>query len=81
MVKVKNAPEIGWKYVDAMLDPEAQLKFAKLINYPITNSKVVFPPELRERFTPWEKTQLPPFGKIAAVIPEWVNRWNRELRG
>jgi putative spermidine/putrescine transport system substrate-binding protein len=81
VVKVKNAPDIGWKYVDAMLDPEAQLKFAKLINYPITNSKVVFPPELRERFTPWEKTQLPPFGKIAAVIPEWVNRWNRELRG
>jgi hypothetical protein len=33
VVKVKNSPEIGWKYVDAMLDPEAQLKFAKLINY------------------------------------------------
>ena len=64
-----------------MLDPEAQLKFAQLINYPITNQKVVYPPALRERFTPWEKTQLPPFGKIAAVIPEWVNRWNRELRG
>ena len=37
VVKVKNAPEIGWQYVDAMLDPEPQLKFAKLITIPMTN--------------------------------------------
>ncbi len=81
VAKAANTPEIGWQYVNAMLDPEAQLKFARLLNYPITNSKVVYPPELRERFTPWEKTKLPPFTEISAVIPEWVERWNREIRG
>ncbi|HEY8368743.1 MAG TPA: extracellular solute-binding protein [Thermodesulfobacteriota bacterium] len=80
VVKVVNTPDIGWKYVDAMLDPDAQLKFALLINYAVTNSKVVYPPELRERFTPWERTQLPPFEEIGEVIPEWVDRWNREIR-
>jgi putative spermidine/putrescine transport system substrate-binding protein len=81
VMKVANGPDIAWQFINTMLDPEPQLGFAKLQNYPVTNQRVVYPPELKERFTPWDKTRLPPFGKLAAVIPSWVDRWNREIRG
>lgn len=81
VMKVANGPEIAWQYVNSMLDPTPQLAFAKLLNYPVTNQRVVYPPELKERFTPWNKTRLPPFAKLAGVVPGWVDRWNREIRG
>lgn len=81
VVKAVNSPDIAWEYVNSMLDPEPQLAFAKLQNYPVTNQRVVYPPELRERFTPWNKARLPPFAKLMSVIPGWVDRWNREMRG
>lgn len=81
VVKAVNAPAVAWQYVNTMLEPEPQLAFAKLQNYPVTNQRVVFPPELKERFTPWDKTRLPPFTKLAGVTASWVDRWNREIRG
>ncbi len=80
VMKVANAPDLAWDYVNAMLDPVPQLKFAELLNYPVTNDKVAYPTALRERFTPWQKTRLPPFGRLSDVVGEWVDRWNREIR-
>lgn len=81
MMKVKNAPDSGWEYINTMLRPDLQVRFAAMLNYPVTNTRVVYPPELKERFTPWDICRLPPYGKMAAVVSSWVERWNREIGG
>lgn len=77
--KAVNAPELAWKYIDSVLAPEPQAAFAKLLNYGVTNSKVVYPPGVKERVTPWEETRWPPFEKIAANLQAWTERWNKEI--
>jgi putative spermidine/putrescine transport system substrate-binding protein len=77
--KPKNASALAWDYLDIVLSADAQLKFAELLNYGVTNEKVVYPPKLAERITPWQKAQFPPYDEIAVVRNEWVDRWNREI--
>lgn len=78
--KVVNSPEAAWTYIDVMLSPGPQLKFAEALQYGVTNSRVQYPPQLAERITPWEQTRFPPFEALGRKIPEWVDRWNREIR-
>ena len=66
---------------DIMLSPEAQLKFAEMLSYPVTNKKVQYPPQLAKRFTPWQEAHFPPYEEIAKVRAQWVDRWNREIGG
>jgi putative spermidine/putrescine transport system substrate-binding protein len=77
--KPKNASEDAWAYLDIMLSAEAQLAFARKLNYGVTNSKVVYPPELAQRITPWQQAAFPPYAEIAAKRAAWVDRWNREI--
>jgi putative spermidine/putrescine transport system substrate-binding protein len=79
VMKVKNAPEIAWEYVNIMLAPAPQLAFAKIMTYGVTNRKVVYPPDLKEKITPWDKTRFPPNEKIAERKAQWVERWNKEI--
>jgi putative spermidine/putrescine transport system substrate-binding protein len=79
--KPKNAKELAWDYINVMLSPEAQLKFAEMLSYPVTNKKVQYPPHLAKRFTPWQEAHFPPYEEIAKVRAEWVDRWNREVGG
>jgi putative spermidine/putrescine transport system substrate-binding protein len=78
--KPKNASEDAWKYLDIMLSAEAQLNFARKLSYGVTNSQVVYPPDLAPRITPWQQAALPPYAAIAEKRAEWVDRWNREIR-
>lgn len=78
--KPKNASPEVWPYLDIMLSAEAQLAFAKKLNYGVTNSQVVYPPGLVERITPWQEAAFPPYAAIAEKRAEWVDRWNREIR-
>lgn len=80
LAKVKNAPEAAWTYVDCVLSPKAQLGHAQAIKYPVVNSKVVYPPELKAILTPLEKTRQPEFTKFMDRIPAWIERWNKEIR-
>jgi putative spermidine/putrescine transport system substrate-binding protein len=77
--KPKNASEAAWPYIDIVLSPQAELEFAKKLNYGVTNSKVVYPPELQPRITPWQQAAFPPYAEIAAKRNLWVDRWNREI--
>ncbi|MBO1074580.1 extracellular solute-binding protein [Roseomonas marmotae] len=77
--KPKNASEAVWPYLDIMLSAGAQLNFAKMLNYGVTNSQVVYPPELAARITPWQEAALPPYAEIAEKRAAWVDRWNREI--
>lgn len=79
MMKVKNAPDIAWQYINSALAPEPQLAFAKMLNYGVTNSKVQYDEVLKKRITPWEKTRWPPNEKIGELLPKWTERWNKEI--
>jgi putative spermidine/putrescine transport system substrate-binding protein len=73
--KPKKASELAWAYIDIMLSAEAELNFAKKLNYGVTNTKVVYPPELAKRITPWQQAQFPPYGEISKKRSLWVDRW------
>jgi len=77
--KPKNASEDAWPYLDIMLSAEAQLNFARKLSYGVTNSQVVYPPDLAPRITPWQQAALPPYAAIAERRAGWVDRWNREI--
>jgi putative spermidine/putrescine transport system substrate-binding protein len=79
--KPKNAKPLAWDYINVMLSPESQLQFATMLSYPVTNKKVQYPPNLANRFTPWQQAHFPPYEKIAQVRSQWVDRWNREIGG
>ncbi|QDC01650.1 extracellular solute-binding protein [Mesorhizobium sp. 8] len=78
--KVKNAPEKAWTYIDCVLSPKAQLGHAEMIKYPVVNSKVVYPDDLKKVLTPVEKVKQPDFRSFMDKIPAWVERWNKEIR-
>lgn len=80
LAKVKNAPEQAWIYVDCVLSPKAQLGHSQKVKYPIVNSKVVYPPELKAVLTPLDKTKQPDFASFMDKIPAWIERWNKEIR-
>ena len=77
--KPKNANDAAWAYIDIVLSAEAELAFARKLDYGVTNSKVVYPPELAPRITPWQKAAFPPYAAIAEKRNGWVDRWNREI--
>ena len=80
LAKVKNSPEASWQYIDCVLSPKAQLGHASMIKYPVVNSKVVYPPELKAVLTPVEKVRQPEFLKFMDKIPAWIERWNKEIQ-
>jgi putative spermidine/putrescine transport system substrate-binding protein len=77
---VKNSPEITWEYLNCALAPGPQLGFAKLLRgYGVSNAKVVLPDDLKQRVTPWDQALFPPLKVIAKKMPEWLERWNKEV--
>ncbi|MBL8671217.1 MAG: extracellular solute-binding protein [Alphaproteobacteria bacterium] len=80
LAKPKGAPDLAWQYVDCVLSPKAQLGHSQMVKYPIVNSKVVYPDELKRILTPLEKVRQPDFAKIIDRLPAWLDRWNREIR-
>ncbi|MBI1383996.1 MAG: extracellular solute-binding protein [Rhizobiales bacterium] len=78
-MKVKNAPEIAWEYVNSMLAPGPQAEFAKILNYGVTNTQVQYDELRQKRITPWEKTRFPPNDRIGELLPAWTERWNKEI--
>lgn len=79
VMKVKNAPDIAWEYVNSMLAPVPQAKFSEILNYGVTNSKVQYSDKLAKRITPWEQTRIPPYLDVGARLGEWTERWNKEV--
>ncbi len=80
-MKVKNSAPESWDFINCLLDPTAQAGFAKAIQYPVTNSKVKYPPELIDRMGTQQDLIYPPQREIMKVVPAWVERWNKEIGG
>ena len=59
---VKGGNEkLALEYVNSLLDPQPQLEYFKKINYAVTNSKVQYPPEVRDRILPAERGLVTPY--------------------
>jgi putative spermidine/putrescine transport system substrate-binding protein len=76
----KGAPEAAWIYVDCVLDAEAQAIFSGIAFYGMTNKEVVYPASISDKVTASRDVVVPPLVEISAKIPQWIERWNREMR-
>ena len=77
--KPLHAQDEAWPYIDIVLGAAAELAFAEKLDYGVTNRRVVYPPGLAARITPWQQAAFPPYAAIAARRNLWVDRWNREI--
>jgi putative spermidine/putrescine transport system substrate-binding protein len=78
--KVKNGSESAWDFINCALSAKAQLAHAKTLGYGITNTTVVYPEELKRRITPASDMVFPSYAKLIDSAPQWIERWNREMR-
>lgn len=77
--KVKNAPELAWRFVDIALSPGPQQCFAEHLQYPVVNDKVVYPEKLRPRMAKLNEIRFPPADIVQKNSASWVERWNKEI--
>jgi spermidine/putrescine-binding protein len=80
----KGSPnkELAQQYIDILLSPEGQTCFAERQFAGPTNKTVELPPEIAQ-FVPYkesvEQMYFPDTAYVARVLPEWTDRWNREI--
>jgi putative spermidine/putrescine transport system substrate-binding protein len=81
-----NAPDKDCAplYLNAMLDPKAQVGFADKMGYVPTVKNATLPPELKKEldFTPEEQANffVPDLGYIAEHNSEWLEWWNKVFK-
>ncbi|HUN49641.1 MAG TPA: extracellular solute-binding protein [Candidatus Sulfotelmatobacter sp.] len=81
-----NAPDKDCAplYLNAMLDPKAQVGFADKMGYVPTVTNAVLPPDLKKLldFTPEEQANffIPDLGYIAKNNNAWLEWWNKEFK-
>ena len=80
VAKVKNSPDSAWTYMDCALSADVQLAHAKTLRYAVTNSKVVYPDELKDKVVKLEDLILLPYPQEIDKFPGWIERWNKEMR-
>ena len=79
MAKPVNASPLAWDYINLALSPEPQTLFGDRLQYGMTNSKTKYSEKLSSRFVRFSDARVPPFGDLAAHIPAWTERWNKEI--
>ena len=77
--KVANGSDLGWSYINSLLDPVLQAQVVDRLEYGTSNPKVQLPQKLQERITPWQQCRWAPFEKIYALKSGWIERWNKEI--
>ena len=74
--------ELAQQYIDILLSPEGQTCFAERQFAGPTNKTVELPPEIAQ-FVPYkdsvQQMYFPDTAYVARVLPEWTDRWNREI--
>lgn len=77
--KVKNGSDNGWDFIDTLLIADNQKCFAQSIGYAVVNEDVKYEGKLAERVPDIKTIRWPDFKNVAARMPQWVDRWNREI--
>ena len=77
--KVKNGSENGWAFIDTLLSAQNQKCFAQAIGYAVVNQDVTYDGKLKERVPDINAIRWPDFAGVATHMPQWIDRWNREI--
>lgn len=77
--KVANGSDNGWDFIDTLLTAENQACFAQGISYAVVNQNVTYEGKLAERLPDIESIRWPDFVGVAERMPQWIDRWNREI--
>jgi putative spermidine/putrescine transport system substrate-binding protein len=83
----KNArnPDPAWAYLNALLEPEGQVHFARAMGYAPTVQNASLPPDLQQRvgFTDEELKRLYPYDlpKLAEGKAAFLDYWTKSFKG
>lgn len=77
--KVKNGSENGWDFIDTLLMAENQKCFAQGIGYAVVNEDVTYDEPLAGRIPDIDTIRWPDFAGVSERMPQWIDRWNREI--
>jgi putative spermidine/putrescine transport system substrate-binding protein len=83
----KNArnPDAAWTYMNALLEPEGQVHFARAMGYAPTVSNAPLPPDLQQRvgFTDEERKRIYPYAldKLVLTKAEFLDYWTKSFKG
>jgi putative spermidine/putrescine transport system substrate-binding protein len=83
----KNArnPDAAWAYLNALLDPQGQVHFARTMGYAPTVNNAPLPPDLQQRvgFTDAELKRLYPYDleKLAVAKAQFLDYWTKSFKG
>jgi putative spermidine/putrescine transport system substrate-binding protein len=72
--------KLALEYVNTLLDPKPQLEYFKMINYAVTNTKVEYPPQAKDRILPASQGVVAPYRELGKMAPALIERWNEEIR-
>lgn len=74
----------AWKYMDALLEPEGQVHFARAMGYAPTVKNAALPPDLQARvgFTEAELARIHPYNlkTLASQRSASLDFWNKEFK-
>ena len=80
--KGSQKKELAEKYISVLLSPEGQLCYAQTQFAGPSNKKVKLPPDLA-KLLPYgenvERMYFPDTDVVAKKLPEWAERWGREI--
>lgn len=79
MSKVKDSSPLAWDFINIALSPEAQACFGSKVLYSMSNVNVQYPDDIKDLFTKRDELVFPPFDQFVKQIPQWVERWNKDI--
>jgi putative spermidine/putrescine transport system substrate-binding protein len=77
--KVKNAPDLAYKFIDIALEAGPQSCWGNAIQYGMSNAKTEYSPEVAPRISKVSEIVWAPFDRAAEKRAAWVERWNKEI--
>ncbi|WP_170317743.1 extracellular solute-binding protein [Paroceanicella profunda] len=77
--KVKGGDDSAWDLMNIVLSAEGQACYGNMMRYGMSNANVTYDPAVAPQITRMDSIVIPPFEQIAEKMPEWVDRWNREI--
>tara|TARA_R110000737_G_scaffold70869_1_gene99364 strand:- start:1337 stop:2377 length:1041 start_codon:yes stop_codon:yes gene_type:complete len=78
--KVKGSDESAWDLMNIVLSEEGQACYGNMMRYGMSNENVTYDAAVVDQITDLDAIVIPPFAEISEKMPEWVDRWNREIR-
>jgi putative spermidine/putrescine transport system substrate-binding protein len=79
VVKNSSNAEAAKKFVNFAISSQVNGAFNTRLIAGATNEKVVLKPEIAARIPTYKQLLFPDWSKIVDRLPDWLDRWNREI--